>query len=42
MSYGMWGNDEGICYPSSMSAWSKAEMGWSNVVEISTGQTNIA
>ena len=42
MSYGMWGNDEGICYPSSMSAWSRAEMGWSNVVEISTGQTNIA
>ena len=28
MSYGMWGNDEGICYPSSISAWSRAEMCW--------------
>ena len=42
MSHGMWGNGAGICYPSSVSAWCKSEMGWSNVIEISPGQTNIA
>ena len=43
MASGSWGTSGNTpWFPSSMNAWSKTEMGWSNVIVINSGQTNVA
>lgn len=42
MASGSWGTSGNTpWFPSSMNAWSKTEMGWSNVIAINSGQTNV-
>ena len=42
MASGSWGTTGNTpWYPSAMTAWSKTEMGWSNVIEINSAQTNV-
>jgi len=42
MASGSWGTSgSSPWYPSAMNAWCKAEMGWSNVIELSSGQTDV-
>jgi M6 family metalloprotease-like protein len=42
MASGSWGTSGNTpWFPSSMNAWSKTEMGWSNVIIINSGQTNV-
>jgi len=42
MASGSWGTTGNTpWYPSAMNAWCKTEMGWSNVITISSAQTNV-
>jgi M6 family metalloprotease-like protein len=42
MASGSWGTTGSTpWYPSAMNAWCKTEMGWSNVITISSAQTNV-